>query len=49
MSAASALAGQVFEQLSSLMKDGYAVATADVKPAAQLLDRDGGRGCATTS
>ncbi len=37
----SALAGQVFEQLSSLMKDGYAVASADVRLAAQLLDRDG--------
>jgi len=35
-----ALAGQVFEQLSSLMKDGYAVASADVRLAAQLLDRD---------
>jgi phosphate starvation-inducible PhoH-like protein len=35
------LAGQVFEQLSSLMKDGYAVASADVRLAAQLLSRDG--------
>jgi phosphate starvation-inducible PhoH-like protein len=35
-----ALAGQVFEQLSSLMKDGYAVSSADVRLAAQLLDRD---------
>jgi phosphate starvation-inducible PhoH-like protein len=35
-----ALAGQVFEQLSSLMKDGYAVASADVRLAAQLMDRD---------
>jgi phosphate starvation-inducible PhoH-like protein len=38
----AALAGQVFEQLSSLMKDGYAVASADVRLAAQLLARDGG-------
>ena len=37
----AALAGQVFEQLSSLMKDGYAVASADVRLAAQLLARDG--------
>jgi phosphate starvation-inducible PhoH-like protein len=37
-----ALARQVFEQLSSLMKDGYAVASADVRLAAQLLDRDEG-------
>jgi len=36
-----ALAGQVFEQLSQLMKDGYAVAAADVRLAAQLLARDG--------
>ena len=36
----SVLAGQVFEQLSSLMKDGYAVSSADVRLAAQLLDRD---------
>ncbi len=35
-----ALAGQVFEQVSSLMKDGYAVSSADVRLAAQLLDRD---------
>ncbi len=35
------LAGQVFEQLSGLMKDGYAVASADVRLAAQLLARDG--------
>jgi phosphate starvation-inducible PhoH-like protein len=35
-----ALAGQVFDQLSSLMKDGYAVSSADVRLAAQLLDRD---------
>src|SRR5512139_1541077 len=37
----AALTGQVFEQLSSLMKDGYAVASADVRLAAQLLSRDG--------
>ncbi len=37
----SALAGQVFEQLAQLMKDGYAVGTADVRLAAQLLSRDG--------
>jgi phosphate starvation-inducible PhoH-like protein len=37
----TALAGQVFEQLSQLMKDGYAVAAADVRLAAQLLARDG--------
>jgi phosphate starvation-inducible PhoH-like protein len=36
----AALAGQVFEQVSSLMKDGYAVSSADVRLAAQLLDRD---------
>jgi phosphate starvation-inducible protein PhoH and related proteins len=35
-----ALAGQVFEQVSSLLKDGYAVSSADVRLAAQLLDRD---------
>jgi phosphate starvation-inducible PhoH-like protein len=35
------LAGQVFEQLASLMKDGYAVASANVRLAAQLLERDG--------
>jgi phosphate starvation-inducible PhoH-like protein len=35
-----ALAGQVFEQISSLMKDGYAVSSADVRLAVQLLDRD---------
>ena len=37
----AALAGQVFEQLSGLMKDGYAVASADVRLAAQLLSQDG--------
>ena len=37
----AALAGQVFEQLAALMKDGYAVASADVRLAAQLLARDG--------
>jgi phosphate starvation-inducible PhoH-like protein len=35
------LASQVFEQLVALMKDGYAVASADVRLAAQLLARDG--------
>jgi phosphate starvation-inducible PhoH-like protein len=37
----AALAGQVFEQLAGLMKDGYSVASADVRLAAQLLARDG--------
>ena len=37
----AALAGQVFEQLAGLMKDGYAVASADVRLAAQLLAQDG--------
>jgi phosphate starvation-inducible PhoH-like protein len=37
----AAAAAQVFEQLSQLMKDGYAVASADVKLAADLLARDG--------
>jgi phosphate starvation-inducible PhoH-like protein len=36
-----ALAGQVFEQLAQLMKDGYAVGSADVRLAGQLLSRDG--------
>jgi phosphate starvation-inducible PhoH-like protein len=36
-----ALVGQVFEQLSQLMKDGYAVGSADVRLAGQLLSRDG--------
>ncbi len=36
-----ALAGQVFEQLAQLMKDGYAVGSADVRLAGQLLARDG--------
>jgi phosphate starvation-inducible PhoH-like protein len=36
-----ALAGQVFEQLSQLMKDGYAVGSADVRLAGQLFSRDG--------
>ena len=36
------LAGQVFEQLGSLMKDGYAVAPGDVRLAAQLLAEDAG-------
>ena len=37
----SALAGQVFEQLADLMRDGYSVASADVRLAADLLSRDG--------
>jgi phosphate starvation-inducible PhoH-like protein len=37
----AALAGKVFEQLALLMKDGYAVSSADVRLAAQLLARDG--------
>jgi phosphate starvation-inducible PhoH-like protein len=37
----AALAGAVFEQLSQLMKDGYAVASGDVRLAGQLLARDG--------
>jgi phosphate starvation-inducible protein PhoH and related proteins len=37
----AALTGQVFEQLGQLMKDGYAVASADVRLAGQLLARDG--------
>jgi len=36
-----ALTGQVFEQLAQLMKDGYAVGSADVRLAGQLLARDG--------
>ncbi len=36
-----ALAGQVMEQLGQLLQDGYAVASADVRLAAQLLSRDG--------
>jgi phosphate starvation-inducible PhoH-like protein len=35
------LAGQVFEQLTGLMRDGYSVASADVRLAAQLIARDG--------
>ncbi|HXY39439.1 MAG TPA: PhoH family protein [Vicinamibacteria bacterium] len=38
----AALAGQVFEQLTQMMKDGYAVGSADVRLATQLLSRDGG-------
>jgi phosphate starvation-inducible PhoH-like protein len=34
-------AGQVFEQLVQMMKDGYAVGSGDVRLAAQLLSRDG--------
>ena len=37
---AAAAAGQVFEQLVQMMKDGYAVGSADVRLAAQLLSRD---------
>jgi phosphate starvation-inducible PhoH-like protein len=37
----AALSRQVFEQLAGLMKDGYAVSSADVRLAAQLLARDG--------
>jgi phosphate starvation-inducible PhoH-like protein len=37
----AASAAQVFEQLASLMKDGYSVTSADVRLAAQLLARDG--------
>ena len=37
----AALTGQVFEQLTQMMKDGYAVASADVRLAGQLLARDG--------
>ncbi len=37
-----AIAGQVFEQLGALMKDGYSVAAGDVRLAAQLLAQDGG-------
>jgi phosphate starvation-inducible PhoH-like protein len=37
----AALTGQVFEQLAQMMKDGYAVASADVRLAGQLLARDG--------
>jgi phosphate starvation-inducible PhoH-like protein len=33
---------QVFEQLGSLMKDGYSVSPGDVRLAAQLLTQDGG-------
>jgi phosphate starvation-inducible PhoH-like protein len=33
---------QVFEQLGSLMKDGYSVSAGDVRLAAQLLAQDGG-------
>ena len=37
----SVLAGQVFEQLGQMMKDGHAVSSADVRLAGQLLARDG--------
>jgi phosphate starvation-inducible protein PhoH/intein/homing endonuclease len=33
---------QIFDQLGGLMKDGYAVASGDVRLAAQLLTQDGG-------
>jgi phosphate starvation-inducible protein PhoH and related proteins len=33
--------GQIFEQLASLMKDGYSVSAGDVRLAAQLLEQDG--------
>jgi len=34
--------GQIFDQLSVLMKDGYSVGPGDVRLAAQLLSQDGG-------
>jgi phosphate starvation-inducible protein PhoH len=34
--------GQIFDQLSILMKDGYSVGPGDVRLAAQLLSQDGG-------
>jgi phosphate starvation-inducible PhoH-like protein len=37
----ASLASRVFEQLTGLMRDGYSVASADVRLAAQLLARDG--------
>ena len=37
---AVAAAGQVFEQLAHMMKDGYSVGSADVRLATQLLARD---------
>ncbi len=36
------IVGQVFEQLASLMKDGYSVSAGDVRLATQLLEQDGG-------
>lgn len=36
------VAGQIFEQLGSLMKEGYSVASGDVRLAAQLLSQDAG-------
>jgi phosphate starvation-inducible PhoH-like protein len=36
------VAVQVFDQLGSLMKDGYSVSAGDVRLAAQLLTQDGG-------
>ncbi len=38
----AAQAAQVFEQLAQMMQDGYSVASADVRLAAQLLSRDSG-------
>src|SRR5262249_25569385 len=34
--------GQIFDQLGGLMKEGYAVASGDVRLAAKLLSQDGG-------
>jgi phosphate starvation-inducible PhoH-like protein len=36
------IVGQVFDQLASLMKDGYSVSAGDVRLATQLLEQDGG-------
>src|SRR5215510_14983601 len=35
-------AGQIFDQLGALMKEGYSVSSGDVRLAAQLLSQDGG-------
>ena len=40
--AAAETVAQIFDQLGGLMKDGYAVASGDVRLAAQLLSQDGG-------
>jgi phosphate starvation-inducible PhoH-like protein len=40
--AGEAVVGQVFEQLGALMKEGYSVASGDVRLAVQLLSQDGG-------